>query len=311
MRRGLFRSAAVLLLAAFGGSTAFGQFEPDQFEPNDSIGAATEIECNSISPILNVFPDDADIDFFEFEVGGDEAALITATVDCELPGLVPVDSIVAVLDGDGNILAANDDAGSLCSSTQVVLEPGTYYVVVTSFPDFDLDGVGDFFAKDGGEYVLMVDCVQPIPQIAYQFGGGGMARDADGNRASLRFEASGMAPDIAPFGPGSIEDFSDVMGFGFNAYLYSSRTRITWVGPPTRAAIIDFGDGTISAVIDGPALVNGEVQEVEIFVDDTGVFGPGIFFDVFNITTLTDLFNGNGLPGRSAASGSVGDGPTL
>ena len=307
MRRRVSQCAAVLLLAAFGGSPAFGQLGPDEFEPNNSIGTATPIDCPYISPILNIASDDADIDYFEFTVDGDEEALVTAMVDCQLPGLVPVDSIVAILDEDGEIIGINDDSGSLCSSLTLVLEPGTYYVVVTSFPDINLDGVGDFFPKDSGEYVLTLDCVQPVPQVAYQFSGGGMARDADGNRAAIRFQASGIAPDIAPFGPGSIEDFSDIGGFGFNAYIYSSRTRINWVGPATRAAIIDFGDGTFVAVIDGPAMVNGEVQEVEIFVDSTG---PEIFFGIFNITTFTELFSGFGLPGRSAASGTVGDGPT-
>ena len=309
MRRELFLGAAGLLCAVLAGSPASGQIEPDQFEPNNSIGEATPLDCPSESPVLNIADDDADIDYFEFEVGGDEQALVTAFVNCELPGFISFDSLVAILDGDGNFIAGNDDSGSFCSSLTLILDPGTYYVAVSAYPDYDLDGVGDFFAKGGGEYVLSLDCVQPIPQVAYQFAGGGTARDLVGNRATIRFEASGTAPAIDPFGPGSVDDSSDIAGLGFNAYLYTSRTRITWVGPATRAAMIDFGDGTISAVIDGPALVNGQMQDVEIFVDNTGFYGPGVFFDVFNISTFTDLFSGLGLPGRASASGSVG-GPT-
>ena len=302
MRRGFFAGTAVLIMAAFAAPPTFGQIEPDQFEPNNSIADATDIDCPFMSPVLNIADDDADIDFFRFEVGGDEEALVTATVNCDLPGLIPLDSLVAILDENGNFLGGNDDFGSLCSQLTLALAPGTYYVVVSSFPDFGLTGAGP---KSSGNYVLSLECIQPIPMVAYRFGGGGSARDAQGNRATIRFDGSGTAPATDPFGPNSIEDFSDITTRGLNAYLYSTRTRIVWVGPPTRAAMIDFGGGFVSVVLDGFALVNGDLREVEIFADNTGSFGPGTFYDIFDITNFNDLFNGFGLTSRSSLSGSV------
>lgn len=308
MRRSLFLDLAAFLLIGFGATTGRAQILPDVNEPNNSAEEATEVECNFTSPILNIQDDEADIDWFSFEVEGDEPALVTATVDCEINGGL-LDSLIAIVDEDGNVLALNDDFDFLCSQITIALDPGTYFLVVTGYPDFDLDGASDGgpeFPKSFGEYVFTLTCVQPIPLVDYSFGGGGMARDAVGNRASIRVGASGEAlgTNPFPFGENSADDNSDIGGSGFSAYLYSSRTRITQAGPATRAAIIDYGGGIFEAILDVPALVNGQPRTVEIYLNN---FGPTPFFQIADLTNFVLLYSGNGIAGQSSANGDVSE----
>jgi hypothetical protein len=93
-----------------------------------------------------------DVDFYRFRVNaGDILAVET------LPG-APLDTMIGLFDAGGTLLALDDDggvggAGSLSRLLVRVPVAGVYTVGVTTWPDFDFDGVG---GSDTGRYVLSI-----------------------------------------------------------------------------------------------------------------------------------------------------------
>jgi hypothetical protein len=75
-----------------------------------------------------------DVDWFQFTVTG-PTQLVSATFG--IPNSTVGDSILSLYDGAGVLLDQDDDDGiGNFSALEAVLAPGTYYLVVTGFPDF-------------------------------------------------------------------------------------------------------------------------------------------------------------------------------
>lgn len=76
-----------------------------------------------------------DVDWFQFTVSG-PAQLVSATFG--VPNSAIGDSVLSLYDAGGTLLAQDDDSGiNSFSALESILGAGTYYLVVTGFPDFN------------------------------------------------------------------------------------------------------------------------------------------------------------------------------
>lgn len=138
----------------FNGTKSYG----DVFEPNNTLATATPIDLPFDSIDLKkaftaISPQGNDVDFFSFSA--DAGTTLIAEV---LTG--GLDSLIVVTDSTGAILAIDDDGGSGLLSRIVLPIPadGTYFLGVTTFPDFGFTGVGN----SGGRYVISVETIDGI-----------------------------------------------------------------------------------------------------------------------------------------------------
>jgi hypothetical protein len=132
----------------------------DKFEPNESIADASKIKLPFTSgdqvgdsPLFrftDINPAGADVDYYEF------TAVAGNTLLAEVSN-GSLDTVLGLFDAAGNLVAADDDGGSglLSRINYPVATAGTYYLAVSTFPDFDFSGDGG----SGGRYVLNVSTI--------------------------------------------------------------------------------------------------------------------------------------------------------
>ncbi|RMH22522.1 MAG: hypothetical protein D6696_02975 [Acidobacteria bacterium] len=127
----------------------------DPFEPNDSPGSATPIPTpfNSASVLTTISPQGGDVDYFAVDAAAGQTLKVEITNGC-------LDSLIGVFDAAGNLLAIDDDGGTGLLSFLLFEIPadGTYFIAVSTFPDFDFDGDGG----SSGRYVLDVMLIDGI-----------------------------------------------------------------------------------------------------------------------------------------------------
>ncbi len=118
-------------------------------EPNNTPSKARRIAVpfNSV-PIQNyteIEPTGGDIDWYKVRLTAGTNLLAEIKTG-------QMDSLMALFDSSGNLVAVDDDSGAALLSRFVapITATGDYYLVVTTYPDLDLTGAGD----TGGRYVL-------------------------------------------------------------------------------------------------------------------------------------------------------------
>ncbi len=127
----------------------------DDLEPNDTLARATRVRLpynSGPETFTEIRPLGHDVDFYRFSAKAGEI-LVAETV----PGN-QVDTVIGVFDGAGTLLAADDDSGAfglggLSRLAIIVPATGTYYIGVTTFPDFGFTGAG----QDFGRYVVTIN----------------------------------------------------------------------------------------------------------------------------------------------------------
>jgi hypothetical protein len=120
---------------------------------SDSPGWATPVALDYASSGLTITA--GDVDWFTFSLT--EATTIIADIDAQVRGSF-LDSALGLFDDQLNQIAYNDivcnDDDSFCSLDaylEVHLEPGSYYLAVSGYPDYDFTGAhaqsGFYFLK--------------------------------------------------------------------------------------------------------------------------------------------------------------------
>lgn len=127
----------------------------DDFEPNDSISDATEIDppFNSGDVFTAITPIGGDVDYFKVTAEAGQTLVAEVLTGC-------LDSVLGIFDAAGNLLASDDDSGAGLLSRIVFEVPadGMFFIAVSAFPDFDFDGDG----ASGGRYTLDVILIDGI-----------------------------------------------------------------------------------------------------------------------------------------------------
>jgi hypothetical protein len=108
---------------------------PDPLEPNDDPAEAVPIVLDYSSIELTITP--SDVDWFTFTLT--EAATVVAGVEASSLGS-SLDALMALFDAELLLIRANDDFYGLDPRIEEFLEPGTYYLAISGYPDFDLFG---------------------------------------------------------------------------------------------------------------------------------------------------------------------------
>ncbi len=110
-----------------------------------------------------------DVDWFKFIVTG-PTQLVSATFG--LPSSAVGNSVLSLYDSTGTLIVQDDDSGiNAFSALEAVLSAGTYYLVVTGFPDFNnLGNHGENF-----NYKMTVGTnVSPAPGALALLGAAGL-----------------------------------------------------------------------------------------------------------------------------------------
>jgi hypothetical protein len=170
----------------------------DRNEPNDTLAQATPIACGFVSDANTQLNPAGDVDYYRLTLT--QPTVLEADVDPAgrfRPNLP--DSSLGLFGGDGKLLVSNDDSpgpGEIAGSDsflQRTLAPGTYTLAVSSYDDFNFDGVSDSGAGalGTGEYKLSVTCrtapAHPIAEIPWRAWDDGIAPDKFGNTIALPF----------------------------------------------------------------------------------------------------------------------------
>ncbi|GAB4273300.1 MAG: hypothetical protein Kow0092_28620 [Deferrisomatales bacterium] len=133
--------------------------EVDPFEPNDSLAAATPVECGPGGTLLPLALEPrGDVDFFSF----DTPAGVLIRASTRGPVEDNPDTVLQIWDPALNPVAFNDDVGDsfFSEALHISQQAGTHVVGVASFGDSDFNGGAD--ALTGGLYALELLCL-PVP----------------------------------------------------------------------------------------------------------------------------------------------------
>lgn len=118
-------------------------------EPNNTWEKARNINLpfNSIpvNRYTEIEPTGDDVDFYRLDLTADTTLIAQIKTG-------KLDSLIALFDPNGNLVAQDDDSGAglLSQISYFVPTSGKYTLVVTTFPDFGLTGAGG----SGGRYVM-------------------------------------------------------------------------------------------------------------------------------------------------------------
>lgn len=136
---GIITIVAGALMCAAAGTADAGLIV--ETEPNNTMGTANHIGIfgrpgGSVLVDGSITPND--VDWFEFVVTGD-TQLVSATFG--IPTSAVGDSILSLYDSLGNLITQDDDGGiGAFSAIEAIIPAGTYFLVVTGFPDFGNTG---------------------------------------------------------------------------------------------------------------------------------------------------------------------------
>ena len=157
---------------------------------------ATEMILPGAADIVHVQhtyrPDSIDIDLYSFEITGDRSGLLSAEIFAErLTSVSLLDSVLRLYRDTGSgmeLVAQNDDYYSEDSFLQVDLEPGTYYIGVSSTGNADYDpsvsGTG-FGGTSQGNYELRLDFRPEISDSLTDTSGVVFDGDGDGTPGGI------------------------------------------------------------------------------------------------------------------------------
>lgn len=126
----------------------------DTGEPNDTFVQSTRVNLlpySSVDRFTAIEPTGGDVDFFRVRLDPD-FTFLAEIVSGDL------DSLIGLFDEAGTLVASDDDggAGLLSKISYPVATGGTYYLGVTTFPDFGFTGAGG----SGGRFVLDMSSIQ-------------------------------------------------------------------------------------------------------------------------------------------------------
>lgn len=139
----------------FTGTTAYND---NWSEPNNTPAKARQIPVPFSSvPIeryTEIRPTGGDIDWFRVSLTAGTNLLAEIKTG-------QMDSLMALFDSSGNLVAVDDDSGVglLSRFAAPISATGDYYLVITTFPDVDLTGAGE----SGGRYVLDLQTITGTP----------------------------------------------------------------------------------------------------------------------------------------------------
>ena len=126
-------------------------------ENNDTPKFARNIKLPfdsiDVTRFTEIEPAGGDVDFYGFRLDAN-TTVVAEIVSGQL------DTLIGLFDGEGNLLAIDDDGGAgLLSKLQVpVADKGRYFLAVTTFPDLGFTGAGG----SGGRYVLDIFAIDGI-----------------------------------------------------------------------------------------------------------------------------------------------------
>ena len=247
---------------------------------SDSIQKYTEIE-----------PVGADIDWFRFKVPAGKTLSVEITNG-------QLDTLIAVVAPDGTPYIDDDGGTGLLSALQIPgTLKGTYYLAVTTFPDFAFTGEGG----SGGRYVLEIEVLDgtilslgdddtvEVP-LGFSFPFQGSSYD------SVWVNSNGNLT----FGSGNT-DWSDSV-----SEFLSDQPRIAplWDDLSPNAGgqvIVEFGDGSATVVFDGVP---------QFFAGDSNTFMATMRADGTYTIEYGNIDATDGLAGTTEGGGAADPGPS-
>ncbi len=134
-------------------------------ETNNSCPTAQDVGAvalpHTVDGSLDTAGGEPDIDFFRFSAGPGD--LVRADHQGVSGGVGTLDDpLLALFDGDCNLIAINDDAGTLDSRLQFTVPgSGAFVLAATAFPDFEFDG-----SEAEGTYLLTLSAVETADSIS-------------------------------------------------------------------------------------------------------------------------------------------------